>query len=114
MFDLTIKLIYIYIYTCCESQGSQTQHYNRGASYPHSYLVANEMSFLISHERKNMKKSAERMESSVVRQYNKSQLPRLRWTPELHELFVQAVEGLGGKDSKFYFFIRSIDQASTN
>ncbi|XP_062153322.1 myb-related protein 2-like isoform X2 [Alnus glutinosa] len=56
------------------------------------------MSFLISHEPKNMKKSAERMGSSVVRQYNKSQLPRLRWTPELHELFVQAVEGLGGKD----------------
>ncbi|KAF3445017.1 hypothetical protein FNV43_RR14710 [Rhamnella rubrinervis] len=33
-----------------------------------------------------------------VRKYNKSELPRLRWTPHLHQLFIQAVEGLGGKD----------------
>lgn len=26
--------------------------------------------------------------------------PRLRWTPELHERFVDAVERLGGADSK--------------
>ncbi|KAK3183362.1 hypothetical protein Dsin_030648 [Dipteronia sinensis] len=32
-----------------------------------------------------------------VRQYNKSQLPRLRWTPELHEQFTDAVHILGGK-----------------
>lgn len=35
-----------------------------------------------------------------VRQYKKSELPRLRWTPELHEHFAQAVECLGGKYSK--------------
>ncbi|KAH7533698.1 putative Myb family transcription factor At1g14600 [Ziziphus jujuba] len=33
-----------------------------------------------------------------VRQYNKSEFPRLRWTPQLHQLFVEAVEGLGGKN----------------
>ncbi|KAF3943113.1 hypothetical protein CMV_030294, partial [Castanea mollissima] len=33
-----------------------------------------------------------------VRQYNKSELPRLRWTTELHDFFVEAVEHLGGKD----------------
>lgn len=34
-----------------------------------------------------------------VRQYAKSKLPRLRWTVELHESFVMAVEKLGGQDS---------------
>ncbi|XP_022937030.1 putative Myb family transcription factor At1g14600 [Cucurbita moschata] len=33
-----------------------------------------------------------------VRQYNKSELPRLRWTPELHRYFVQTVEILGGRN----------------
>lgn len=35
----------------------------------------------------------------AVRQYAKSKLPRLRWTVELHESFVMAVEKLGGQDS---------------
>ncbi|XP_038899444.1 myb family transcription factor MPH1-like [Benincasa hispida] len=33
-----------------------------------------------------------------VRQYNKSELPRLRWTPELHRYFVRTVEILGGRN----------------
>lgn len=35
-----------------------------------------------------------------VRQYNRSNMPRLRWTPDLHLSFVRAVERLGGPDSK--------------
>ncbi|XP_059282877.1 myb family transcription factor MPH1-like isoform X1 [Lycium ferocissimum] len=31
-----------------------------------------------------------------VRQYKKSSVPRLKWTPELHELFIEAVQHLGG------------------
>ncbi|KAF3560427.1 hypothetical protein F2Q69_00017723 [Brassica cretica] len=33
-----------------------------------------------------------------VRPYNRSKTPRLRWTPELHLCFLQAVERLGGPD----------------
>ncbi|KAH0882437.1 hypothetical protein HID58_058533 [Brassica napus] len=33
-----------------------------------------------------------------VRPYNRSKTPRLRWTPELHLRFLQAVEKLGGPD----------------
>nr|QSD99699.1 MYB family transcription factor [Melilotus albus] len=32
----------------------------------------------------------------VVRQYVRSKVPRLRWTPELHRCFVYAIETLGG------------------
>ncbi|KAG8058582.1 hypothetical protein GUJ93_ZPchr0002g25726 [Zizania palustris] len=33
-----------------------------------------------------------------VRQYNRSKMPRLRWTPDLHMAFVHAVERLGGQE----------------
>ncbi|KAK8567385.1 hypothetical protein V6N13_105354 [Hibiscus sabdariffa] len=36
--------------------------------------------------------------SGAVRQYIRSKVPRLRWTPELHHCFVQAIERLGGQD----------------
>ncbi|RWW79769.1 hypothetical protein BHE74_00011917 [Ensete ventricosum] len=36
----------------------------------------------------------------TVRQYVRSKLPRLRWTPDLHLAFVHAVERLGGQESK--------------
>lgn len=33
-----------------------------------------------------------------VRQYIRSKVPRLRWTPDLHHCFVHAVDRLGGQD----------------
>ncbi|XP_038701480.1 myb family transcription factor MOF1-like [Tripterygium wilfordii] len=33
-----------------------------------------------------------------VRQYVRSKVPRLRWTPELHRCFVHAIDRLGGQD----------------
>ncbi|KAL1825228.1 hypothetical protein DCAR_0313362 [Daucus carota subsp. sativus] len=36
--------------------------------------------------------------SGSVRQYNRSKNPRLRWTPDLHRCFIQAVDKLGGQE----------------
>ncbi|KAF2305745.1 hypothetical protein GH714_007977 [Hevea brasiliensis] len=36
--------------------------------------------------------------SGTVRQYIRSKVPRLKWTPELHHCFVHAIERLGGQD----------------
>ncbi|KAJ0021359.1 hypothetical protein Pint_32495 [Pistacia integerrima] len=36
--------------------------------------------------------------STGVRPYARSRVPRLRWTPELHLCFVQAIERLGGQE----------------
>ncbi|KAK4386706.1 putative Myb family transcription factor [Sesamum angolense] len=35
-----------------------------------------------------------------VRPYVRSKMPRLRWTHDLHQCFINAVERLGGEDSK--------------
>ncbi|KAL5997858.1 hypothetical protein ACLOJK_008790 [Asimina triloba] len=42
--------------------------------------------------------SSERPPTSTVRPYIRSKMPRLRWTPDLHLSFVNAVEKLGGQD----------------
>ncbi|XP_065856944.1 myb family transcription factor MOF1-like [Euphorbia lathyris] len=36
--------------------------------------------------------------TGTVRQYIRSKVPRLRWTPDLHHCFVHAIESLGGQD----------------
>lgn len=43
--------------------------------------------------------------NGAVRQYVRSKVPRLRWTPELHRCFVHAIERLGGQDSMFFFLL---------
>ncbi|KAK4286076.1 hypothetical protein QN277_002687 [Acacia crassicarpa] len=40
----------------------------------------------------------ERTTTNSVRQYVRSKMPRLRWTPDLHLAFVLAVERLGGQE----------------
>ncbi|CAN4096274.1 unnamed protein product [Withania somnifera] len=39
-----------------------------------------------------------RRSKKIVRKYKKSLAPRLRWTPQLHYLFIQSVENLGGRN----------------
>ncbi|CAL9124666.1 unnamed protein product [Musa textilis] len=36
--------------------------------------------------------------NGAVRQYTRSKVPRLRWTPDLHHCFVTAIERLGGQE----------------
>ncbi|XP_064944647.1 myb family transcription factor MOF1-like [Musa acuminata AAA Group] len=36
--------------------------------------------------------------NGAVRQYTRSKVPRLRWTPDLHHCFVNAIERLGGQE----------------
>ncbi|KAF2319154.1 hypothetical protein GH714_013612 [Hevea brasiliensis] len=49
-----------------------------------------------SSDEENEKKEREATRS--VRQYIRSKMPRLRWTPDLHLCFVHAVERLGGQE----------------
>lgn len=51
-----------------------------------------------------------------IRAYVRSRTPRLRWTPDLHHRFLQAVERVGGLDSElqkyflailFFFFAKN-------
>ncbi|VFQ92704.1 unnamed protein product [Cuscuta campestris] len=47
--------------------------------------------------KKSMSNNNNNNERSGVRPYKKSAVPRLQWTPELHDHFVDAVEHLGGR-----------------
>lgn len=40
---------------------------------------------------------------AIMRPYIRSKVPRLRWTPDLHRCFVQAIEMLGGEESMLTF-----------
>ncbi|KAL1371119.1 hypothetical protein HN51_001349 [Arachis hypogaea] len=46
----------------------------------------------------NSTTSRERKRGSGVRQYVRSKMPRLCWTPNLHLSFVHAVQRLGGQE----------------
>lgn len=71
-----------------------------------------------SDNKKNVLLEDSNERKSTVRQYNRSKMPRLRWTPDLHRSFVLAVERLGGQESNstnpspcpsFLGYINSID-----
>lgn len=51
----------------------------------------------------NTNSEGKEVSGSIVRQYVRSKMPRLRWTPDLHLAFVHAVERLGGQESMNFF-----------
>lgn len=52
-----------------------------------------------------VEESEKKFNSGGVRAYVRSKVPRLRWTPDLHLCFVQAVERLGGHESKIFILL---------
>lgn len=53
--------------------------------------------------KKNSSSGGSNERTGKVRQYNRSKMPRLRWTPDLHRSFVLAVERLGGQESESFY-----------
>ena len=47
----------------------------------------------------NSNNGSENNSNLSARHYHRSKSPRLRWTPDLHHLFVQVVDLLGGEQS---------------
>ena len=90
----------------CEEQ---VENGSVGSSQKFSSFDLNEEASSDNEERGQGNKAADNDISSEgnegrrvkVRQYVRSKMPRLRWTPQLHLSFVHAVERLGGQDSKF-------------
>ncbi|XP_042513135.1 putative Myb family transcription factor At1g14600 [Macadamia integrifolia] len=52
----------------------------------------------VSSSNSSVEESENKGSSGSVRQYVRSKVPRLRWTPDLHLCFVHAVERLGGQE----------------
>ncbi|KAJ6886037.1 hypothetical protein NC651_026648 [Populus alba x Populus x berolinensis] len=51
----------------------------------------------------------------TIRQYVRSKMPRLRWTPDLHLSFMHAVERLGGREKgtpKLVFQLMNVRELS--
>lgn len=53
-----------------------------------------------NNKKKNSSSGSSSERASTVRHYNRSKMPRLKWTSDLHRSFVLAVERLGGQESK--------------
>lgn len=82
-----------------EDDGGSTTEVAGGGSSSNNSTSTNNCS---NEDKENIGGAAEGSGERVptVRQYVRSKMPRLRWTPDLHLSFIHAVERLGGQESK--------------
>ncbi|EOA27192.1 hypothetical protein CARUB_v10023302mg [Capsella rubella] len=76
-----------------DEEGEEDEEERSGDQSPSSNSYVEESGSHQHHHHDQIKKNG-----GSVRPYNRSKTPRLRWTPELHICFLQAVERLGGPD----------------
>ncbi|XP_010517442.1 PREDICTED: uncharacterized protein LOC104792882 [Camelina sativa] len=76
-----------------DEEGEEDEEERSGDQSPSSNSYVEESGSHQNHDHDQIKKNG-----GSVRPYNRSKTPRLRWTPELHICFLQAVERLGGPD----------------
>lgn len=91
-------------YCSGENSSSNNSHYNNKDDGKNN--SGGNDNYSNKDERSGGKSEGSSERAPSVRQYNRSKLPRLRWTPDLHMAFVHAVERLGGQESKFQLLTR--------
>ncbi|KAL8136652.1 hypothetical protein V2J09_002653 [Rumex salicifolius] len=69
-------------------EDDQESSHKNGASSSNNSIV----------DESNSHEQGKKESSGAVRPYVRSKVPRLRWTPDLHLCFIQAVERLGGQE----------------
>uniref|UniRef100_A0A165YXN1 Myb-like domain-containing protein n=1 Tax=Daucus carota subsp. sativus TaxID=79200 RepID=A0A165YXN1_DAUCS len=81
------------------SESSNENEHKISANTRHDGVDEDEGSAEASSNNNNTNSEGKEVSGSIVRQYVRSKMPRLRWTPDLHLAFVHAVERLGGQES---------------
>ncbi|XP_017246544.1 uncharacterized protein LOC108218134 isoform X1 [Daucus carota subsp. sativus] len=80
------------------SESSNENEHKISANTRHDGVDEDEGSAEASSNNNNTNSEGKEVSGSIVRQYVRSKMPRLRWTPDLHLAFVHAVERLGGQE----------------
>ena len=87
----------------CDDQQEEDEGVIREGEGDDNKINASSSSSTVEEDGKKGRPNTNGATSGSVRPYNRSKVPRLRWTPDLHLCFVHAVERLGGQESKHAF-----------